>query len=493
MVKRSGCQKSEDGGLIQKMSRKLSKTGVKMQPLSAPVRSACFFYGIFFVLMVLCSMITGVHVQTAAAGESVWTPEQMMQVSEDFRKSWQQTLNDQGYDPVIVERRETVRLNEKVLDSQTMTWVGFSEQIILIEAVDEKALVRLGFCLKQTVHNWGLEVQDIKWGYRERRLWLRLTVGGSYQFAGRTGTVRIGEITMIQPLSKSVSKAFNWEGLIPETPPKLPETKPEEPKTPDPDGKSELAAEVKDILSVASKVLPLPPISSQVPVPDLPTVKRKARVSIIIDDVGYVKGPADKMLEVPAPLTWAFLPMSPYGNFYEEAARKRGFEIMLHLPLEPFDSSENPGPGLIKREWTEEEILRQLDLNLKSVPSARGVNNHMGSAGTSDPRLMDIIMAELKRRNLYFIDSYTSNRSVAKEAARKHQVPFAQRHIFIDHDSSYEAKIKALQEVIRIALRDGEAIAIGHVREGTAEAIMEMLPEFTKAGIEIVPVSELVR
>lgn len=480
--------------MIRKIIRKLGKTGVTVRPLPPAVRSACFFYGAFLVLMILCSVTTGVHLETAAAGETTWTPEQLMQVSEAFRKSWHQTLKDHGFGSDIIERKETVRLNEKTLvSSQTIVWVDFLEQIILTKAADEKNLVSMGLALKQTVHRSGLEIQDIKWGYRERRLWLRMVAGGSWRAADRTGTVRIGEITMIQPLTKPASKPFDWQGLIPEAPPKLPEGEPGEPERPKAgDSKEKPASEGKGNLSMAPLGMPLPkPVIPSVT--DLPLVKRKARVGIIIDDVGYVKGPADKMLEVPAPLTWAFLPMSPYGKLYVDAARKKGFEIMLHLPLEALDPSENPGPGVIRRDWTEEEILRQLDLNLSSVPSARGVNNHMGSAGTSDPRLMDIIMAELKRRNLYFIDSYTSNRSVAKEAARKHQVPFAQRHIFIDHDSSYEAKIKALQEVIRIALRDGEAIAIGHVREGTAEAIMEMLPEFTKAGIEIVPVSELVR
>lgn len=494
MAKGNGRQEPENGGLIRKVYQYIWKPGVMVRPLSTTMRTACFFYGIFLILMIVCSAIGGVSIKTSAAGETAWDPKELISVSETFRKNWHQTLEAQGYGPDEAARQETVKLNEKVIARQPMTWVSFSERITLAKAVDETALVSLGLVLKQMVRDSGLEVQDIKWGYRDRRLWLRLIVGGSYQFAGHNGTVRIGDITIIQPFFKSVSKPFNWQGIIPETPPMLPEGEPDVPKASHSNGKSEFVAETKDSPPVVLPELPLPrPVSPNVPVPDPPVVKRKARVSIIIDDVGFVKGPADKMLEVPAPLTWAFLPMSPYGKMYEEAARKRGFEIMLHLPLEPYNTAENPGPGLIKRDWTEEEIIRQLDLNLGSVPSARGVNNHMGSAGTSDPRLMDILMAELKRRNLYFVDSYTSNRSVAKAAARKYQVPFGQRHIFIDHYDSYEAKKKALQDVIRIALRDGEAIAIGHVRDGTAEAIMEMLPEFTKAGIEIVPVSELVR
>ena len=274
---------------------------------------------------------------------------------------------------------------------------------------------------------------------------------------------------MIQPVSGFKGKL---PGLVPAFPPEFnPEILPK---------------------SLPVKIPKVPPFKK----PDLekpPHVKKQAQVAIIIDDVGFVTEPADEMLKVPAHLTWAILPGAPYTRKYTEAAKEHGIEVLLHLPLEPISKNNNPGPGLIKREWNEAEIADQLNKDLAELPEAVGINNHMGSAGTSDGPFMGVLMKEIKQHRLFFVDSLTIAGSVAEKYARLNQVPFAKRKVFIDNESTLESKEAALHELIRIALRDGEAIGIAHVRTGTAQAIIEMLPEFVKAGIEIVPVSELVR
>jgi polysaccharide deacetylase 2 family uncharacterized protein YibQ len=228
-----------------------------------------------------------------------------------------------------------------------------------------------------------------------------------------------------------------------------------------------------------------------VEIPKAVPASKKPRVALIIDDVGSVRKAADAMLNVPARLTWSVLPFTPHAQEYIEAAKERGFEIMLHQPMEPLDRSNNPGPGLIKGEWTEEVIIAQLEANLDQVPGAAGLNNHMGSAGVADERLMEIVMGFIKDKNIYFVDSMTSQNSLGEAVARRYQVRFNKRDVFIDNLEDIESKKRALRQLIKVALNKGEAIGIGHVRNGTAEAIIEMLPEFEKAGIEIVPVSEL--
>ena len=100
-------------------------------------------------------------------------------------------------------------------------------------------------------------------------------------------------------------------------------------------------------------------------------------------------------------------------------------------------------------------------------------------------------MQEIKIRQLFYIDSLTDF-SVAGYYAKLYQVPFAKRDVFIDHYRDLAANEDSLRLLIKIALKKGSAIGIGHAREGTAKEIREMLPEFAKAGVVIVPVSELV-
>jgi len=223
------------------------------------------------------------------------------------------------------------------------------------------------------------------------------------------------------------------------------------------------------------------------------SILKKARVAIIIDDVGYDRTIIQEIAKIPIPLTWAFLPYTPYEKECLQVAKANGIKIILHLPLESLHPLINPGPGVIKHNWSEAEIGQQLDRDLDTVPGAIGMNNHMGSLGTQDPHLMACLMKIIRQKKLFFIDSMTTAKSVAGKYALEYQVPFAKRRVFIDNSSDENSKKAALRELLGIALKEGTAIGIAHVKAGNATVIIEMLPEFIKAGVEFVPVSDLVR
>lgn len=220
--------------------------------------------------------------------------------------------------------------------------------------------------------------------------------------------------------------------------------------------------------------------------------KMSAKVAIIIDDVGYLRRPTEELLRVPAHLTFSVLPFTPYGRDFALEAHRKGYDVMLHLPMQTLRGRINPGKGVIPKNWPEARILRQLDADIEAVPGLEGVNNHMGSAGPRDRNYLRIIMGELKKRHLFYVDSVT-DRTVAEECAREVQIPFAKRDVFIDHFQSLSANESSLKQLIGLARKKGYAIGIGHAREGTATEILAMLPEFKKEGVEIVSVAELVK
>ena len=220
--------------------------------------------------------------------------------------------------------------------------------------------------------------------------------------------------------------------------------------------------------------------------------KQLPRVAIIIDDLGYDRNIARKFSELNGDITFSILPHSPYQESIALLAHKNGSGTMLHLPMEPLEYPNiNPGPGTLLTTMTPDQLIRQLEKNLASVPHIQGVNNHMGSKMTAESSQIYQIFSVLKKRNLFFIDSRTSDKSLCKPSARLFQIPFAQRDVFLDHSQDPDFIRKQINELIRIARRNGQAVGIGHPHPITFEILREMMPELQKK-VKLVPASEIV-
>src|SRR5258708_22091242 len=58
-----------------------------------------------------------------------------------------------------------------------------------------------------------------------------------------------------------------------------------------------------------------------------------ARLAIIIDDLGYDPASADAVFALPFPLTVSVLPGLPHSADVDAEAKRRGYQVMLHLPM----------------------------------------------------------------------------------------------------------------------------------------------------------------
>lgn len=217
------------------------------------------------------------------------------------------------------------------------------------------------------------------------------------------------------------------------------------------------------------------------------------KVAFIIDDLGYETGVAKKIMELEFPVALSILPFLRYSEFIAEEGRKYNQEIMLHLPMEPNNSDADPGPGVIKSDMSEEEIRQAVRDCILNFPYIIGTNNHMGSKITEDREIMEIVLEEIREYNLFFIDSITTKDSIAYEVAQEMEIKSAVRSVFLDNENDMEYIKGQMLEVQETALKEGVVIAIGHSRINTFYVLKRMVPELIKAGIEIVPVSELVK
>ncbi len=218
----------------------------------------------------------------------------------------------------------------------------------------------------------------------------------------------------------------------------------------------------------------------------------RPRVAIIFDDAGYGLKAAREIEAIGRPVTISVLPHLPYSSLIAEEAPGRGVQVILHLPMEPDNEAIPLGEGGIKVAMSDEDIRRTVAGDLTSVPNAVGANNHMGSLGTADARVMRAVLEEMQARHLFFVDSVTSRHSVAARVAREMGIPTAARAVFLDNQDDEEYVRGQFRTLITIAQTRGQAVAIGHVGKVTARVLVSLLPEFDEAGIQLVRISDLV-
>ena len=212
------------------------------------------------------------------------------------------------------------------------------------------------------------------------------------------------------------------------------------------------------------------------------------QIAVIIDDIGFDLRIVEELAGIPAPIAFAVLPHTPHAVEAARFLHAAGKEILLHLPMEPRSyPEESPGAGALMVDMDERQIRRQVQENLAAVPYVSGVNNHMGSRFMEDEARLTVVMEELKKRGLYFVDSRTSTDSRGREAANRAGVRFAARGFFIDHVPGYAA---ALENMTGPSRRGGEngkpVLMIGHPHPETVRALRDILPRWQAEGVQLV-------
>lgn len=238
------------------------------------------------------------------------------------------------------------------------------------------------------------------------------------------------------------------------------------------------------------------PAPAAKPAPDYATAyattPARPVIAVVIDDMGMVQGTLKRFARLPAEITFAFLPYSPNLEYQTRVMRDNGHELIVHLPMEPKRRTADPGPQALLTRLSDAELEQRIAWNLGRFEGFTGINNHMGSRFTEDPRVMRAVMSALKKRDLYFLDSMTTSRSVGIPMATEYGVPQAQRDIFLDNERDYDAILRQLRKAERIAERRGHVIAIGHPYRITYQVLKDWAPTLQRKGIRLVALSRLI-
>lgn len=245
------------------------------------------------------------------------------------------------------------------------------------------------------------------------------------------------------------------------------------------------------VAAALSLALAVPALESWSWLPGSPAARAAAppRVAIVFEHAGASLADLTPIYAMHQPFGLGIFPHERYSAQIVRDAVAHGLIPILHLPLEarnPVDTA--PVAGAVWVRMTDAQITRIVEDDLASTPGVVGVSNHAGSRATADPRIMAAVLRTVKARGLWFEENRTTPASVASDVAARLGVRRVLITTYLDDPPvDIERKVRAL---IPLARRRGAVLAAAHITTGTPQVVLRLLPEFRRAGIVFVPITE---
>jgi len=197
-------------------------------------------------------------------------------------------------------------------------------------------------------------------------------------------------------------------------------------------------------------------------------------LAIVIDEIGAYGAPVDEVAALSPMVSTSVIPSTPDAAGIVETLRASGREVLVHMPMETYADFKE-GPKAIEKSMTDEEVRETARWHLSQFTGFVGVNNHLGSKVTRDPRIMGALMAELSQRGLLFIDSRTTTKSIAEQVAHDAGLLASRNNRFIDNELSVEAIMRELSAAAAYARNHGAGIALGNPNPVTVRAVKQWM------------------
>ncbi len=220
---------------------------------------------------------------------------------------------------------------------------------------------------------------------------------------------------------------------------------------------------------------------------------RGTRIAIVVGGLGLSQtGTQRAIRDLPAEVTLAFAASGNSLPRWMQEARRGGHEILLQVPLEPFDYPQNdPGAYTLRTDFSETKNLAELHRAMARITNYTGIVNFMGGRFLSDADALEPVIRDVASRGLLFLDDGSTAQSLSGTIAGAVEAPHAFADLQLDADLSREAVLKKLDELERIARRNGTAIGIASAFDESVDAIAKWCEEAQTRGIEIVGVASL--
>ncbi|MGH6984396.1 MAG: divergent polysaccharide deacetylase family protein [Stellaceae bacterium] len=254
------------------------------------------------------------------------------------------------------------------------------------------------------------------------------------------------------------------------------------------------------VVGISSMSVPLP--ADAAPTVDMPAWIRYAtpaasgtrpRIAVVIDGLGVDHAATARAIALPPAVTLSFVAYASDLSDQTAAARRAGHELLLHVPMEPISAVAAIGSYGLGRNMPRDELVRRLRWDLGRFDAYVGVDNHMGTEFAQDTPAMRVVMDELKRRGLLYLDARAVPTAPVAVAARDFGVPYVARDIFLDGEQAAISVDARLAQLVKLARERGSAIAIGHAHDATLAALQRWLPTLSRQGVVLVPLTAVVK
>ncbi|WP_339759765.1 divergent polysaccharide deacetylase family protein [uncultured Hoeflea sp.] len=218
---------------------------------------------------------------------------------------------------------------------------------------------------------------------------------------------------------------------------------------------------------------------------------RGARVTIIVGGLGLSQtGSQYAIKTLPEEITLAFAANGNSLQRWMQEARRQGHEILLQVPFEPYDYPANdPGAGTLTVAAGADANLADLHTAMARITNYTGITNFMGGRFLADPDALEPVMRDLAERGIMFVDDGTSARSLTGQFAKTLGIPFAASDMVLDATQERGYILSKLDELERVARRNGTAVGVASAFEVSVDAIATWAEEAKARGIEIVSAS----
>jgi polysaccharide deacetylase 2 family uncharacterized protein YibQ len=220
---------------------------------------------------------------------------------------------------------------------------------------------------------------------------------------------------------------------------------------------------------------------------------RGTRIAIVIGGLGLSQTGTQRALKtLPEEITVAFAANGNSLTRWMPEARRGGHEVLLQVPLEPFDYPDNdPGPLTLLHDNSEAKNLKLLHESMGKMTNYTGIMNYLGGRMLADTTALEPIMRDIGSRGLLFLDDGSSAQSLSATYAKAFTMPQAFADVVLDNEVNRTAILKKLDELERVAFRKGSAIGVASGFDESVDAITEWAKEAGGRGIEVVGVSVL--
>lgn len=214
-------------------------------------------------------------------------------------------------------------------------------------------------------------------------------------------------------------------------------------------------------------------------------------VSIVIGGLGVgAAKTTDAIMKLPPAVTLAFTPYGADPTKLVEQARARRHEILLQIPMEPYDYPDNdPGPQTLLATLSPEENLDRLLWHLGRLQGYAGITNFMGARFVATEAAMTPIIREAAKRGLSYFDDGSAPRSVAAALAGSQAMPFAKGDVTIDSVPTSAEIDRSLAKLEAIAKDRGFAVGTASALPISIERIAAWIKTLDARGVMLVPLT----